>query len=67
MKNRIKVYEAARALNALRLKKGIRNWFVPDKAALNPTDEIKEKIKLKPSLLKQRLLLFKMLSKKTSH
>lgn len=45
MKNRIKVYEAARALNPLRFKKGIRNWSVPDKVALNPTDEVKKKIK----------------------
>jgi hypothetical protein len=26
-------------------KKGIRNWRVSDKVALNPTDEVKEKIK----------------------
>ena len=50
MKNRIKVYEAARALNPLRFKKGIRNWSVPDKVALNPTDEVKEKIKNKAIL-----------------
>ena len=41
MKNKIKVYEAA--LNPLRFKKEIRNWSVPDKVELNPTDEVKEK------------------------
>lgn len=45
MNNRIKVYETARALNPLRFKKGIRNWSVPDKVALNPTDEVKKEIK----------------------
>lgn len=47
MNNRIKVYEAARTLNPQRFKKGIRNFKVVEKVALNPTDEIKENIKNK--------------------
>ena len=43
MANRKKVYEAARALNPLRFKKGIRNWNPPETVSLNPTDEVKEK------------------------
>ena len=42
--NRNKVYEAAKALNPLRFKKGIRNWNPPEIVALNPTDEVKEEI-----------------------
>lgn len=45
MNNRKKVYEAARRLNPQRFNKGIRNWNLNDKVALNPTDEIKEQIK----------------------
>ena len=46
MNNRIKVYEAARALNSSRFNKGIRNWNHPEKVALNPTDEVKDKLKI---------------------
>lgn len=45
MNNRIKVYEAARDLNPYRFNRGIRNWKPPEKVALNPTDEIKDKLK----------------------
>lgn len=45
MKNRIKVYEAAKELNPQRFKKGIRNWKVINKVALNPTEAIKEELK----------------------
>lgn len=45
MDNRKKVYEAARKLNPQRFNKGIRNWNLNGKVALNPTDEIKEQIK----------------------
>lgn len=45
MDKRKQVYESARALNPLRFKKGIRNWDVPEKVALNPTDEIKDNLK----------------------
>lgn len=45
MNNRIEVYETARKLNPQRFKKGIRNWKVIKKVALNPTDEIKENLK----------------------
>lgn len=42
MANRKKVYEAARALNPLRFKKGIRNWNPDETVSLNPTNEVKE-------------------------
>jgi putative transposase len=45
MNNRKKVYETAKKLNPQRFNKGIRNWNLNDKVALNPTDEIKEQIK----------------------
>lgn len=44
MNNRKKVYESAKKLNPQRFNKGIRNWDLNDKVALNPTDEIKENI-----------------------
>lgn len=46
MNNRKKVYEAARALNPSRFNKGIRNWDPIEQVALNPTDEIKNKLNL---------------------
>lgn len=45
MKNRKRVYEAARSLNPQRFNKGIRKWEAPEAVALNPTDEIKDKLK----------------------
>ncbi|WP_410506251.1 hypothetical protein ACER0A_010795 [Haloimpatiens sp. FM7315] len=44
MSNRKKVYEAAKKLNPQRFNRGIRNWDLNDKVALNPTNEIKDKI-----------------------
>ncbi|MCZ6913941.1 MAG: integrase core domain-containing protein [Rickettsia endosymbiont of Ixodes persulcatus] len=44
--NRIKVYKAARVLNPSRFNKGIRNWTPPKKVALNPTDEVKNKLNI---------------------
>jgi transposase InsO family protein len=46
MNNRKKVYETARALNPSRFNKGLRNWTPPEKVALNPTDEIKDKLNI---------------------
>ena len=46
MANRIKVYEAARALNPSRFNKGLRNWTLFEKVALNSTDEVKEKLNI---------------------
>ena len=46
MKKIIKVYEAARDLNPSRFNRGIRDWTPPDKVALNPTEEIRNKLNI---------------------
>ncbi|SFB44622.1 hypothetical protein [Clostridium frigidicarnis] len=45
MNNRKRVYETAIELNLQRFKKGIRSWDTSEMVALNPTDEVKDKIK----------------------
>ncbi|KNY28188.1 IS3 family transposase [Pseudobacteroides cellulosolvens] len=45
MENRKKVYTAAKALHPERWSKGIRNFYLPEFAALNPIDEEKTKLK----------------------
>ncbi len=45
MVHRRKVYNTARERHPQRFNKGIRNWTSPGAVALNPTEEIREKIK----------------------
>ena len=45
MKKREKVYNAARKVRPERWTREIRNWELPETVALNPTDEIKNKVK----------------------
>ena len=47
MDKRKMVYQAAKNLNPHRFNKGIRNWEEPECVALNPTDEIKDKLSSK--------------------
>lgn len=44
MEKRKKVYESARNLHPQRFNKGIRSWEEPQAVALNPTNEVKDKI-----------------------
>lgn len=47
MKNRIKVYEKAKAKHPERWSGNIRNWALPEHVALNPLPEIELKLALK--------------------
>lgn len=47
MDKRKRVYESAKNLNPQRFNRGIRNWEEPKCVALNPTDEIKNKLSSK--------------------
>ncbi len=45
MAHRRKVYNTARERHPQRFNKGIRNWASPSAVALNPTEDIKDKLK----------------------
>jgi len=46
LRNRNKVYEAAKALHPERWTGDTRNWILEDTVALNPTDEMKKQLKI---------------------